>query len=171
MKMFEQFVNEMIIGKSIRKEKLPDTKNSIQNITFSEEKNSEDINHGSKTIEMLKDDEIIGRIQYDYKSNSIKIKWIYIKNQYNNQNLGILFYKHLIEFAKSKGLSEIESDNIVQGGAISTWIKLKKQGYNLVVNPNVKDEYEEFFKKYQNREYFDKELNSNSKDGVFKIIL
>ena len=113
----------------------------------------------------------LGNIYFNETENAFEIKEVVVDEKFHGQNVGINLYKELIRTAKEKGLEKIDSDNIVQGGAIAMWRKLKDEGNLVRINPKIKEKFEEFKKVYDEGKYFKEKLDVPVGEHVFELLL
>ncbi|MFA4942614.1 MAG: hypothetical protein WC564_03200 [Patescibacteria group bacterium] len=144
---------------------------------FSNEERNNSAGNGSYKIELLNknDQKSIGTITYDYDLNEkikmIKIRTVGVSPEYQRQEFSMQLYHRLLDLVKEKGLAGIRSDEIVQGGALASWKKLKEEGYNVLVHQNLQDKFDEFCKTYNDGRVFKEYLKAPSGQSVFNINL
>jgi hypothetical protein len=145
--------------------------------SYSEEQENTEWPYGEKQLLLLDENKNrIGQIQFNYPETEteeklFKTRIVIINDEYKNKDLGITLYKRLIDLAKEKGLDGIKSDNSVVGGAIVSWKKLADEGYNIKVNPRIKEKYEELLKLYNEGKFFKEGLEVPKEESVFELIL
>ena len=145
--------------------------------SYSEEQQNTEWPYGEKQLLLLDENKNrIGQIQFNYPDTEeteklFKTRIVIINDEYKNKDLGITLYKKLIGLAKEKGFDGIKSDNSVVGGAIATWKKLADEGYEIKINPKVKEKYEEFVKVYNEGKFFKEGLEVSKEESVFELIL
>ena len=141
-----------------------------------EEGDNRDI-YGRKRIKLLDKNslEFIGSISFDYISRGnkkfIKVSKAVVLGDYQGSGLGLVLYKILIDLAQKKGLAGIYSDQIVQGGAIVSWRKLRDEGFKVSVYLRLLNKFEEFCKTYDEGKYFHGWLSTGSPKSVFILSL
>jgi hypothetical protein len=80
-------------------------------------------------------------------------------------------YQFLIDLAKAKNLKGVCSDQVVQGGALASWKKLKDDGYNVSTHPELENKFEEFCEFYDANKFFKDSLSAPAGESVFTINL
>lgn len=144
---------------------------------FSVEEKSNTAGNGDFMIKLLNKDnqEEIGTMTYDYDENSersmIKIRTVGIDIKYQRQDFSKKMYQFLIDLAKSKKLNGVKSDQVVQGGALASWKKIKDDGYDVLVHPELENKFQEFCKFYNENKFFKDSLSAPSGESVFTINL
>ena len=152
------------------------SENIVETYFSSEEKN-ETAGNGDFMIQLLNKDnqESIGTITYDYDLDSqspmINIRTVGVTPKYQRQDFSKKMYQCLIDLAKIKKLQGIRSDQIVQGGALASWKKLKDDGYNIAVHPDLENKFDEFCRAYDEGRVFKENLKSPAGESVFTINL
>lgn len=163
------------ISNPIFRDKREDSEEKIETILSEEENN--DNEYGEKKIKLLNNNnqESIGNISFDYiergNGKFIKVRFVGMEDDYKRKDLSLELYKHLLDLAKQKELNGICSDQVVQGGALSSWKKLQEQGFNLSVCPELLDKYNEFCRTYDEGKYFKESLSTSNGESVFTINL
>jgi Acetyltransferase (GNAT) family len=157
------------------REKIEVSEKGIKLILSKEETNNDVFGDKKIKISIEGEQEFIGSISFDYISKSgkkfIQVKGVFIKNIYSRKGLSLILYNHLINIALKKGLNGICSDHLVQNGAIISWKKLKEQGFNLSVYPELLSKFDQLCAAYDDGKYFKDSLSSNSNESVFTINL
>lgn len=119
--------------------------------------------------------EEIGTMTYDCdkktEKSMIKIRTAVIDLKYQRQDLSKKMYKFLIDLAKEKELQGIRSDQVVQAGALASWKKLKEDGYDILVRPDLEESFADFCKFYNEDKFFKSSLTAPSGEIVFTINL
>lgn len=157
----------------------PEKENSGEVIEtyFSAEENNKTFGNGDFMIKLLnkKNQEEIGTMTYDYDKNlerpMIKIRTVGVDIKYQRQDFSKKMYQFLIDLAKTKKLNGIKSDQVVQGGALASWKKLKDDGYNVLVHPELESKFEEFCKAYNENKFFKDSFSAPAGESVFTINL
>jgi GNAT superfamily N-acetyltransferase len=126
----------------------------------------------SKRIVLSNEDQEIGSLNFYLPENSktIEISQVIVSPDFRGNNLGMKLYEELITFAKERNFESIQSDRIVQGGAIGTWIELSKK-YNVSVHPSLKELYEKLVKTYEEKKFFNESLTAPSHEHAFELDL
>lgn len=144
---------------------------------FSAEEKNNTAGNGDFMIKLLNKDnqKEIGIMTYDYDENSeksmIKIRTVGVDPEYQRQDLSKKMYQFLIDLAKEKELKGVRSDQVVQGGALASWKKLKDDGFDVLVHPDLENKFEEFCKFYDENKFFKDSLSAPSGESVFTINL
>lgn len=144
---------------------------------FSAEEKNNTAGNGDFMIKLLNKDnqEEIGTMTYDYDENSerpmIKIRTVGVDIKYQRQDFSKKMYQFLIDLAKTKKLNGVKSDQVVQGGALASWKKIKDDGYDVLVHPELENKFEEFCKFYNENKFFKDSLSAPSGESVFTINL
>lgn len=151
-----------------------DTSNKKENLSFdfsSILENTEKHNYkkAKKRLEILDKSEVIGNVYFNEENNSIQIKETMTNADYSGNNVGFSLYKELIRLAKEKQFSTIQSDSMVQRGAVIIWKKLKDEGYDITINSKVKEKYQQFIDTYNKGEYSQDYLIVSPEESVFKL--
>jgi len=101
----------------------------------------------------------------------IKVRFVGVDDKYKRGDISIKLYQYLIDMAAGKDLNGIKSDQVVQGGALASWKKLKESGYDLSVYPELQNKFDEFCKTYDEGKYFKESLSAPNGKSVFTINL
>lgn len=156
---------------------LRDRNEKIENLSFgfSGELENDHVNQdkAQKRLEIFDsvDNTSIGNIYFNEINKNFEIKEVVVDSKFHGQDAGINLYKELIRIAKEKGLEKIDSDNIVQGGAITMWRKLKEEGNLVRIHSKIKGKFEEFKKVYDDGKYFKEKLEVPIGEHVFELLL
>jgi len=150
-------------------------KKSNENIeTYFSEEAENDNEFGARIIKLFnkENNELIGNISFDYDIDKmIKVRFVGVDDKYKRNDLSLELYKHLIELSKNKNLDGIKSDQVVQGGALASWKKLKESGFDLSVYPELQNKFDEFCKTYDEGKYYKESLSAPNSESVFTINL
>ena len=155
------------------REKRTDPSEKIE--TFFSDEIENDNGIGARKIGLINQDnkELVGNISFDYDfddhSKMIRVRSVGVDHRYQRHDLAMKLYRRLIDIAKEKELDGIKSDTTVQGGAIASWKKLKEEGYDLSVLPELQEKFDAFCQAYNEGKYFKELLTSPAGYSVFNI--
>ena len=101
-------------------------------------------------------------INVDGKFRGVKVRASSVMEEMKGQGLGANLYDAMIDFAINKGAEYLESDNSLSEDSYKQYERLKRQGYEVTKNPNVKETVRGGKTYYTTR---------GTEGGIFKVTL